>query len=80
MNYDLSDVPFRALAPVMPEKVIEADAVTSGRERLEPGMLYTSGRIAFSCVRHDLGKPPRLKLKLYPAWFVNVAAAAGAGA
>lgn len=50
---------------------IDDQAVLRGDERLEPGVLYTHGRLAFSCVSHEPPARPRLKLKLYPASFVE---------
>ena len=52
----------------------EPEIVDSDRELLLPGCLYTIGRLSVSCVRHEPGKKPRLKLKLYPAWFVEAMA------
>ena len=46
-------------------------AVRLGINLLQVGSLYTGGRLAFSVVAHERGQKPRLKLKLYPAWFVE---------
>ena len=53
------------------EREIDDKLVTSGAELLEPNKLYTHGRLAFTCVRHERGSLPRLKLKLFAAWFVE---------
>lgn len=50
---------------------IDDKLVTSGEERLTPGSIYTHGRLAFVCMKHEVGELPHLKLKLYPASFVE---------
>lgn len=50
---------------------IDDRLVTSGEERLTPGSIYTHGRLAFVCLKHEVGELPHLKLKTYPASFVE---------
>lgn len=52
-------------------QLVSDKAAAEGVELLQPGSLYTIGRLAVSCIRHQPGERPHLKLKLYPASFVE---------
>lgn len=46
----------------------------SAEEYLEPGKLYTVGRLTVRCVRHEPGEPPRLKLTTLCPAFIHALA------
>ena len=50
---------------------IDDQKAARGEELLAPGALYTHGRLAFTCLKHEVGEKPLLKLKLYSASFVE---------